>query len=149
MARTRWGFVFWQSYPPVLHRCGSQQNKLPLDDVIGLRQPLLPVLQGQLGSDQVTARLLVLGVGQPAVGHAQRPQPLLHRGRQRTRQFFYQVACEFLERNKDFFFKSRPNALALRGADEPTSASASDARFCPAAWCRANSGPLWPIKLKQ
>lgn len=72
---------------PVLHRRCSKENKLPLDDVIGLRQPLLPVLQGQLGFGQVTTRLLVLGVGQPAVGHAQRPQPLLHRSQQRREEF--------------------------------------------------------------
>lgn len=64
-------------YQPVLHCCSTQKDKVPLDDVIGLRQPLLPVLQGQLGFSQVTTRFLIISLGQPSIGDTQCPQPLL------------------------------------------------------------------------
>lgn len=64
-------------YQPVLHCCSTQKDKIPLDDVIGLRQPLLPVLQGQLGFSQVTTRFLIISQGQPSIGDTQSPQPLL------------------------------------------------------------------------
>lgn len=62
---------------PVLHCRSAQKHKVPLNDVIGLRQPLLPVLQGQLGFGQVMTRLLVFGLRQSSVSDAQGPQPLL------------------------------------------------------------------------
>lgn len=64
-------------HQPVLHCCSTQKDKVPLDDVIGLCQPLLPVLQGQLGFSQVTTRFLIISLGQPSIGDAQSPQPLL------------------------------------------------------------------------
>lgn len=46
-------------YPPVLNSRGPQKHKFPLNDVIRMRQPLLPVLQGQFGFGQVMTSLLV------------------------------------------------------------------------------------------
>ncbi len=62
---------------PVLHCRSAQKHKVPLNDVIGLRQPLLPVLQGQLGFIQVMTRFLIFGPWQPSISDAQSPQPLL------------------------------------------------------------------------
>lgn len=65
---------------PVLHCCGAQKHEVPFDDVIGLSQPLLPVLQGQFGFGQVMTRLVVFGHGQPFIGDTESPQPLLVSG---------------------------------------------------------------------
>lgn len=62
---------------PVLHCCSAQKHKVSLNDVISLRQPVLPVLQGQLGFGQVMTGLLVFRQRQSSVSNTQGPQSLL------------------------------------------------------------------------
>lgn len=68
---------------PVLHRRSAQKHKVPLNDVVGLRQLLLPVLQGHLGFGQVMTRLLVLTLRQASVSNTQGAQALLRASRER------------------------------------------------------------------
>lgn len=70
-------FLLRSSNQPVLHRRGTQEHKVSFDDIISLSQSLLSLLQGQLGVCQMPTRLLVLGLRQPLVCHAQRSQALL------------------------------------------------------------------------
>lgn len=58
---------------PVLHGGGPQQYEVLLNEVIGLGQLPVSVLQGQLGAVQQVTRLLVLSHAQLPVRHAQCP----------------------------------------------------------------------------